>query len=125
MFTVYSASRLHWKTAASIIKKSVGSLIEVNETPIENHKKGYYELYVNGNRDEVIHVFFRGNTISSFGYKNVTYNNTVRNTEHCYIRGEKKEIRDFLNYVLNILTMKGNNRHEMEEELYEILSKKA
>lgn len=114
---------LHWKTVTSIIRKTIGSYFEVNETPIENRKQGYYEFYVNGYRNVFIHVFFRGDTISSFGYQNTIIKGNTKKSDYGRISGEKNEIKEFLKYVFNVLRMKGENRHTIENELYHILSK--
>ena len=117
-------TQLHWRTILSIIKNSVFGYFDVNDAPIENRKKGYYEFYLNGNRNIFIHVFFRGTFISSFGYQHTTYKEHAKVDEYGRISGEKKEIVDFLKYVYNVLCMKGKGRHEMENELYSILEKK-
>lgn len=117
-------TELHWKTVTSIIKKTIGSYFEVNETPIENRKQGYYEFYVNGDRNVFIHVFFRDDTISSFGYQNTTITGNTKKSDYGRISGEKNEIIEFLKYVFNVLRMKGENRHNIENELYHILSKR-
>ena len=117
-------TELHWKTVISIIKKTIGSYFEVNETPIENRKQGYYEFYVNGDRNMFIHVFFRGDIISSFGYQNTTIAGNTKKSDYGRISGEKNEIIEFLKYVFNVLRMKGENRHNIENELYHILSKR-
>ena len=114
---------LHWKTVTSIIKKTIGSYFEVNEKPIENRKQGYYEFYVNGDRNVFIHVFFRGNTISSFGYQNTIITGNTKKCDYGRISGEKNEIIEFLKYVFNVLRMKNEGRHNIENELYLILSK--
>ena len=116
-------TELHWKTVTSIIKKTIGSYFEVNENPIENRKQGYYEFYVNGDRNMFIHVFFRDDTISSFGYQNTTITGNTKKSDYGRISGEKNEIIEFLKYVFNVLRMKGENRHNIENELYHILSK--
>lgn len=115
---------LHWKTVTSIIKKTIGSYFEVNEKPIENHKQGYYEIYINGDNNVFVHVFFRGNFLSSFGYKNTEIVGDMEKTEYGRIQGEKKEMTEFLKYVFNVLRMKGENRHNIENDLFAILSKK-
>lgn len=117
-------TELHWKTVTSIIKKTIGSYFEVNETPIENRKQGYYEFYVNGDRNVFIHVFFRDDTISSFGYQNTTITGNTKKSDYGRISGEKNEIIEFLKYVFNVIRMKGENRHNIENELYHILSKR-
>lgn len=117
-------TELHWKTVTSIIKKTIGSYFEVNENPIENRKQGYYEFYVNGDRNVFIHVFFRDDTISSFGYQNTIITGNTKKNDYGRISGEKNEIIEFLKYIFNVLRMKGENRHNIENELYHILSKR-
>lgn len=117
-------TELHWKTVTSIIKNTIGSYIEVNKKPIENRRQGYYEIYINGDNNVFVHVFFRGNFISSFGYKNTEIVGDTEKTEYGRIQGEKKEMTEFLKYVFNVLRMKGENRHNIENDLFTILSKK-
>lgn len=126
---VLSHEEMHWKQITSAILSKVGGTFTVNETPIEGYRDGYFRLYINGSPNEFIGVFFKnGSIVTSFSYYNYEYFPTQSKVHNRggHVRGEKKEVTKYLEFVFNVLLNKKNEQvlTTMEEKLLNILIKR-
>lgn len=126
---VLSHEEMHWKQITSAILSKVGGTFTINETPIKDRRDGYFRLYINGSPNEYIGLFFKyGSAVTSFSYYNYEYfpaHSKVHNRGG-HVRGEKKEVTKYLEYVFNVLLNKKNEQvlTTMEEKLLNILIKR-
>lgn len=126
---ILSHEDMHWKQITSAILSKVGDMFTINETPIEGRRDGYFRLYINGSPNEFIGLFFKyGSAVTSFSYYNYEYfpaQSKVHNRGG-HVRGEKKEVTKYLEYVFNVLLNKKNEcgLTSMEEKLFNILIKR-
>lgn len=96
------------KTTINYINTLVGETFTINHEPIEGHKYRYYRLYVNGNTNHYVSIFFDDDGILQFcGFFKkcvndyITHKDSIHEWGKVYVPAGSDEVyfKTFLEYI--------------------------
>lgn len=119
------------KTSIKYIKGLIGENFTINHEPIEGHKYRYYRLYVNGNMNNYVALFFDDDGELQFcGFSKkcevdrITHTDSIHEWGKVYLKdSHKAHFKAFLEYIYTLFSNKKRHLFSYVIEFNELLKR--
>ena len=119
------------KTSIKYIKSLIGENFTINHEPIEGFKYRYYRLYVNGNMNNYVALFFDDEgelQFCAFSKKceddRITHTDSIHEWGKVYLSDSHKvHFKDFLEYIYTLFSNKKRHLFSYVIEFNELLKR--
>ena len=128
---IYKSEKLQRNHITNFFKNCINDFdFKVCDGKIDGHKENYFRIYVDGNLNEYLELYFVGGNLRSFGYLCKGFGRNIEVTEHGNYRVNNSippAVKAFMSHMVNVLNDKveeyGEDLNANEQKFLNIITK--